>query len=187
MLGIMNWKLRSVVQWTFLLLLLWIAILFFYPSWNELESFERLKSKQEKHESILNKVHLPQYEYKNSDSLKAKLKAKPVTRSPVIDPEDGSVLWKDDLGAALNKQDAELREEGYKKYAFNSLVSYRLGHFRPDLPDTRHKECKNNRYRSADSLPTASIVVCRFVGSQTKSTACVATLTLWTFCQGHLK
>ena len=156
--GIMNWKLRSVVQWTFLLLLLWIAVIFFYPSWNELESFERLKSKQEKHEALLNKVHLAQYE--NSDALKAKLKASPVTRSPVIDPEDGSVLWKDDLGAALTKKDAELREEGYRKFAFNSLVSFRLGFHRAELPDTRHEECENNEYRPAASLPTASVIVC---------------------------
>lgn len=44
----------------------------------------------------------------------------------------------DDLGLIKSQKDQEKREMGYKFYAFNDLISERLGYIR-DLPDTRNQ------------------------------------------------
>ncbi len=77
-------------------------------------------------------------------------------------PREGAEgeLW-NDLGAAHNAQDLEVREDGYRRFAFNSLVSRRLGTRREgDLPDTRHPECRKKTYPPEEELPSASVVVC---------------------------
>lgn len=63
----------------------------------------------------------------------------------------------DELGMVRNIQEQRKREEGYKNFAFNTLVSDKLGLHR-NIPDTRHKLCKNQTY--AHNLPSASIVIC---------------------------
>jgi len=52
------------------------------------------------------------------------------------------------------------REEGYKTFAFNTLVSSRLDLHRI-LPDTRHKVCRDLKYDET-ILPKASVVICYF-------------------------
>ncbi|MCL4127966.1 UNVERIFIED_CONTAM: hypothetical protein GTU68_036936, partial [Idotea baltica] len=52
-----------------------------------------------------------------------------------------------------------MKENGYRLYAFNTLISSRLSLHRP-LPDTRHEKCLNKRYPR--DLPSTSIVVCFF-------------------------
>ena len=94
--------------------------------------------------------------YKNSLSLREKLRPKLITRPPQRDANSGKVLW-DDLGAAKSAADVALRDEGYRVFAFNTLVSNRIG-TRRDLPDTRHKECKKLSYPA--DLPTASVIIC---------------------------
>ena len=44
----------------------------------------------------------------------------------------------DTLGMITNEKDVQIRNDGYKKFAFNVLVSDRLGYHR-DVPDTRHE------------------------------------------------
>lgn len=44
----------------------------------------------------------------------------------------------DEFGMVRNEQDRMLRDSGYKRHAFNILVSNHIGLERP-LPDTRHK------------------------------------------------
>lgn len=56
-----------------------------------------------------------------------------------------------------NYDDQRKRDEGYKNYSFNILVSDNIGMHR-ELPDTRHKLCRTQNY--SNKLPNASIVIC---------------------------
>ena len=107
--------------------------------------------------------------YKNSQTLQEKLKPKldknflqKIGKKPIpADEKSGrssSIIW-DDIGAAHNAKDVRIRDEGYKLFAFNTLVSSRLSLNR-DVPDTRHKSCQNLSY--SEELPTASVVICFF-------------------------
>ncbi len=121
-------------------LALCIFLLFFFPSWGEVETVEKLRAVQRRHQSKQEQLHqdldddvgskhkqfrpndIFEYNkdgYKNSKSLQERLKPKLV--SVGNDPP-----W-DDLGAARTIEDVAIREEGYKKFAFNSLVSLRIG------------------------------------------------------------
>ncbi|XP_060517325.1 polypeptide N-acetylgalactosaminyltransferase 35A-like isoform X2 [Cylas formicarius] len=62
-----------------------------------------------------------------------------------------------DLGLVKNFKDQEIKDQGYKLYAYNILISNRLSYHR-SIPDTRHSLCKNLSYPK--SLPTASIIIC---------------------------
>ena len=62
-----------------------------------------------------------------------------------------------DIGLVRNPEDKKILDEGYKKFAYNSLVSSRLGFFR-DLNDTRHKHCLGKSF--PESLPTVSVIIC---------------------------
>ncbi|ELU10336.1 hypothetical protein CAPTEDRAFT_176696 [Capitella teleta] len=67
---------------------------------------------------------------------------------------------KDDLseiGLVRNPQDQVKREQGYKLYAFNELISDRLSFHRP-IPDVRHQLCQSEEYPA--ELPSASVVIC---------------------------
>lgn len=72
-----------------------------------------------------------------------------------------------DLGFVNNKEEERLREEGFKNYAFNLLVSNRLGYKR-DIPDTRNSRCASVNYTEVNRLPKASIIVCFY--NEAKST-----------------
>lgn len=61
------------------------------------------------------------------------------------------------MGLVRNMEEQKKREEGYKDFAFNILVSDSLS-FDRELPDTRHNLCKNITYEK--NLPNASIVIC---------------------------
>lgn len=56
-----------------------------------------------------------------------------------------------------NEEDKLLRDNGYRRHAFNILVSNHIGMNR-SLPDTRHKLCAHQKY--TEPLPTASIIIC---------------------------
>jgi polypeptide N-acetylgalactosaminyltransferase len=66
-------------------------------------------------------------------------------------------LGLDELGMVKNIEEQNKREEGYKDFAFNILVSDNLS-LQREIPDTRHKLCKNQTYDM--HLPNASIVIC---------------------------
>ncbi|KAJ1525115.1 hypothetical protein ONE63_009957 [Megalurothrips usitatus] len=91
------------------------------------------------------------YGYKNSNALLRKLK--PVKSKSKT--ESNSVL--EELGMVKNAEDRKLRDEGYRQFAFNVLVSQNLDLHRK-VPDTRHKLCRDLKY--PEKLPTASVVVC---------------------------
>lgn len=61
------------------------------------------------------------------------------------------------LGMIRSPKDQRVKDEGYKKHAFNLLISDRLGHHRP-VPYTAHSQCKKQIYSS--DLPLASVVIC---------------------------
>lgn len=63
----------------------------------------------------------------------------------------------DELGLVRNIEDQKKRDDGYKKYAFNTLVSDNIGISRT-IPDTRNKLCSAIKY--SNKLPNASIVIC---------------------------
>ncbi|XP_049529442.1 polypeptide N-acetylgalactosaminyltransferase 35A [Anopheles darlingi] len=63
----------------------------------------------------------------------------------------------DEFGMVQNSEEQFIRDIGYRKHAFNVLVSNKLGPYRP-IPDTRHKLCKQQVYDKV--LPAASIVMC---------------------------
>lgn len=62
------------------------------------------------------------------------------------------------LGMIKTVDDQKIKEDGYKKHAFNLLISNRIG-FHRNIPDTRHPLCKNANY-SIEKLPKASIIIC---------------------------
>ena len=68
-----------------------------------------------------------------------------------------NIVGLDELGMVRNMEEQRKREEGYKNFAFNTLVSDNLSLLR-DVPDTRHYLCRNQTY--SKSLPNASIVIC---------------------------
>nr|XP_040575982.1 polypeptide N-acetylgalactosaminyltransferase 35A-like [Lepeophtheirus salmonis] len=96
--------------------------------------------------------------YNNPATFKDSLKPILVTRD--FNDEESNRLW-NDLGAIKKPQDILKRDEGYKQFAFNSFLSARIGNYR-QIPDTRHKLCKNYTDNSYAKLPTASIVICYF-------------------------
>ncbi|XP_050575645.1 polypeptide N-acetylgalactosaminyltransferase 35A [Bombus affinis] len=89
--------------------------------------------------------------YKNSDKLLQQLQPVPV--KPAVTLGQGL----DELGMVKNFEDQRKRDEGYKNYSFNILVSDNIGMHR-EIPDTRHKLCEIQKYSS--KLPNASIVIC---------------------------
>ncbi len=52
--GIMAWRLRwRLVKVCLCVVLLWVCLAHFLPSWGEMEAVERIKVKQERHERIM--------------------------------------------------------------------------------------------------------------------------------------
>ncbi|XP_043255839.1 polypeptide N-acetylgalactosaminyltransferase 35A-like isoform X2 [Colletes gigas] len=82
--------------------------------------------------------------FKNSNKLLQQLQPVPVKPSVTI----GQDL--DELGMVKNLDDQRKRDEGYKNYSFNILVSDNIGLHR-QLPDTRHKLCDAQKY--SNKLP----------------------------------
>ncbi|XP_054713215.1 polypeptide N-acetylgalactosaminyltransferase 11-like [Uloborus diversus] len=61
------------------------------------------------------------------------------------------------LGMIKSPEDQRIKDEGYKKHAFNLLISDRIG-YRRLIPYTAHALCKKQMY--SRDLPKASIVIC---------------------------
>ncbi|KAF0293857.1 Polypeptide N-acetylgalactosaminyltransferase 11 [Amphibalanus amphitrite] len=59
------------------------------------------------------------------------------------------------------EQEKSRRAEGYKRHAFNTLVSDRLS-LRRLVPDTRNALCSNRTYPPVSSLPDVSVIICFF-------------------------
>lgn len=54
-------------------------------------------------------------------------------------------------------QDLKTKAEGYKKHAYNTLISDKLSLDR-DVPDTRNALCRNQTY--SENLPQTSVIIC---------------------------
>lgn len=63
----------------------------------------------------------------------------------------------DEFGMVRNSEEQFIRDVGYRKHAFNVLVSNKIGPLR-SVPDTRHKLCHEQSYDKV--LPSASIIMC---------------------------
>ena len=84
---------------------------------------------------------------KNRHDLKPKLVYRGTHEE--IDPND--------MGLVRNPEDKKILDDGYKNFAYNTLVSSRLGFFR-DINDTRHKHCLGKSF--PESLPNVSVIMC---------------------------
>lgn len=71
--------------------------------------------------------------------------------------DDAAADFSDQFGMVRNADEQYLRDIGYKRHAFNILVSQNLGFIR-DIPDTRHKLCASQTVPA--HLPTASVIIC---------------------------
>ena len=98
--------------------------------------------------------------YQNSDTLVKNLKSKTFALADGEDDEGRKMPSAlDELGLIRTIEEKKEREEGYKKHAFNALISKRLGYHR-EVPDTRHKQCAFERYPPPSELPSASVIIC---------------------------
>ncbi|XP_015909150.1 polypeptide N-acetylgalactosaminyltransferase 11 [Parasteatoda tepidariorum] len=61
------------------------------------------------------------------------------------------------LGMITSPEDQRIKDQGYKRHAFNLLISDRLG-FQRLLPYTQHSLCKSQVYE--ENLPKASVIIC---------------------------
>ncbi|KAF7496737.1 Polypeptide N-acetylgalactosaminyltransferase 11 [Sarcoptes scabiei] len=62
------------------------------------------------------------------------------------------------LGLIKNDEDRLRKNLGFQRYAFNLLVSERLGPFRSILPDTRHRLCSFRSPKTLESIRETKIV-----------------------------
>ena len=81
------------------------------------------------------------------DDLKPKLVYRGTDQE--IDPND--------IGLVKNAEDKRIMDEGYKNFAYNGLVSKRIG-FHRKINDTRHQHCLDKTF--PENLPTASVIIC---------------------------
>jgi polypeptide N-acetylgalactosaminyltransferase len=72
-------------------------------------------------------------------------------------PDSSSLIR---LGMINTAEDKQIKDIGYKKHAFNVLISNRIG-FRRQIPDTRNGLCKTSlSLRPISDLPMASVIIC---------------------------
>ena len=64
----------------------------------------------------------------------------------------------DSIGLIKTKNEMQIREDGYNRYSFNSLISDRIG-FNRNIPDTRVKKCAQKVPHYTQTLK-ASIIIC---------------------------
>ena len=183
MIGSIPRKIRRYIKICLYMMLAFCLMIFIYKKINgsketfsyatkmhnkKYQNFEDLQYTQDKvSNNHPNAIELNDYSkkdspnYQNNELLAQKLR--PKLKKPIIPisnaqkPHDE--LWAGELGVANNEEELRFRESGYEKYAFNTLVSSRLGLSRT-LPDTRHKECKKLTY--SVQLPSASIIICYY-------------------------
>ncbi|XP_014663648.1 PREDICTED: polypeptide N-acetylgalactosaminyltransferase 11-like [Priapulus caudatus] len=82
---------------------------------------------------------------------------KTVYRNKTLVNQDTYSESESDIGLIRSQEDQEKREMGFKLFAFNDLVSQRIGNIR-EIPDTRQTLCRQKTYTKA--LPAASVIVC---------------------------
>lgn len=147
-----NVKIFRIVKYFVVILIFWLIYIMMHPTWTEIETWEHLKAMQKKHEGkkdqsalehgpVLKNPNAIHFDDDKALDIKSKIKLinqklQPKLMAGPSYNEEGDVIW-DDIGAARNQEDVQLRDEGYRRFAFNSLVSTRIG-FKRDVPDTRY-------------------------------------------------
>ncbi|KAI0239338.1 Polypeptide N-acetylgalactosaminyltransferase 11 [Lamellibrachia satsuma] len=112
---------------------------------------------------VRNGIYSPRYSDRRHVQLKARTFQNPIKVVPAKSDNflgDFNHADSDDisqLGIIRNPEDQKKRDEGYTRYAFNSLISDRLSLHR-QIPDTRHRLCHHHQF--AVNLPKASVVIC---------------------------
>ena len=148
-----RFKLSRIIKYGLVILAIWLVYVMLYPSWTEIETWEHLKAVQRSHKKFVDAQEKLEFEEdgksqgkhpnaldslpvkkKKKLTLQERLKPKLAGALPSVNDE-GDVVW-DDIGVAKSPEDVQLRDDGYKKFAFNSLVSSRIG-FQREIPDTR--------------------------------------------------
>lgn len=115
----------------------------------------------------LNYDQIDIYDLKEKNKLKNKQLIKNKIDNRTHQIEQTNQLNAFELGFINNEDEKRLKEEGFKNYAFNLLISNRIG-YRREIPDTRNSKCKSLNYTRLDSLPKTSIIICFY--NEAKST-----------------
>ncbi|XP_033639451.1 polypeptide N-acetylgalactosaminyltransferase 11-like [Asterias rubens] len=114
---------------------------------------------------LTNNIELPAEELSKNDVyddfINKNMIIRKVNISNDLNPKQGISL-KDsditDLGIIKTDGDRQLRDEGFRKHAFNELVSMRVGYHR-NVTDTRNPLCKYKVY-STDLSARVSVIIC---------------------------
>nr|XP_049705578.1 polypeptide N-acetylgalactosaminyltransferase 35A isoform X2 [Helicoverpa armigera] len=108
---------------------------------------------EEKYSGNIWKYQKSKSEYQNKMLLKEKY-ARHLGLKMTAQPDNG---LDNQFGLIRNAEDVRIRDDGYTLYAFNTLVSQRIGNHR-GLPDTRNKLCRTQKF--PDKLPKTSVIIC---------------------------
>ncbi|XP_037035328.1 polypeptide N-acetylgalactosaminyltransferase 35A [Bradysia coprophila] len=108
-------------------------------------------------EKAIDKENSKQQYLDKAKRYKKEQKLKKISRKLINELQPIEPVGDDEFGMVRNEEEKFLRDIGYKRHAFNTLVSSKIGLFR-DIPDTRHKLCAEQKYSS--QLPTVSIIIC---------------------------
>ncbi|XP_033125723.1 polypeptide N-acetylgalactosaminyltransferase 11-like [Anneissia japonica] len=117
--------------------------------------------------NIPDHLHIPpwkEFQKKNmilpdtGDVVKGK-NIKDIIDSGNIQKDNFFPLKDGELGLIRTEEDRRLRDEGYKKHAFNEFISNRIGNHR-DIKDSRNSLCTGLSYPI--NLPKTSIIICFF-------------------------
>lgn len=117
---------------------------------NVFDNVARSKIHNFKEETREEKQALKQY----INNLQSHKNLQPVYRNPGMDAYERDLI---ELGMVKTMADKRMKDDGYKHYAFNVLISNNLGYQR-HIPDTRNKLCPSLLYPS--DLPPASVIIC---------------------------
>ena len=168
--------------------IVWILIFYFYILRNGFfsKTFDKTTAKENFKTSLPLRHRIVSHlnsRYNNLNLLKAKTKrpinANLINEDPIEDEfqRKQDIKWYNkamklsagssdqnliSLGLINTKEEKKIKDEGYKKHAFNLLISNRIGDSRK-IPDTRNALCKTSQpFVPISDLPTASVIICFF-------------------------
>lgn len=172
--------------------IVWIVIFYFYILRNELfsktfdktsinESYGSILPKQHRFISRLNSRKIGSNPLNPMKKVKTKrpIEANLINEDPIEDEfqRKQDIKWYNkamelsaassdrnliSLGLIKTKEEKRIKDEGYKRHAFNVLISNRIGYSRT-IPDTRNSLCKTSQqFVPISDLPNASVIICFF-------------------------
>lgn len=116
--------------------LLWGTVLYFFIPVDTHRALDGVEAREPQHK------HTPQQKQELSnflDESKSFSNVAKISGSYIKSKHNNNIEHDiiEDLGLIRSEEDKRIREEGYRKHAFNVLVSSRLDHHRA-IPDSRH-------------------------------------------------